>query len=110
MAPKFAAADIADQHVQAAILGEPIAGFSLLPTAGVPNSTFLGGVMLALLIVPFMTPLVDDAIRGVPADLKRGSFALGASRWYTLRRVVLPNAMPGILWRRHSAGSWRWVR
>jgi phosphate transport system permease protein len=53
--------------------------------------------MLAMLIVPFMTPLLDDALRSVPADLKRGSLALGATRWYTLRRIVFPAAMPGIV-------------
>jgi phosphate transport system permease protein len=99
MAPKFAGADLGDPTLRthAAMLGEQARGFGGLPDRPFPNSSFLGGVMLALLIVPFMAPLIDDALRSVPADLKNGSYALGASRWYTLRRIILPSAMPGIL-------------
>jgi phosphate transport system permease protein len=96
MAPKFAGAELNDNRVEAAILGVPVQGFGGLPDR-IPNTSFLGGVMLALLIVPFMTPLIDDALRAVPVDLKRGSYALGASRWYTLRHIVLPGAVPGMV-------------
>ena len=96
MAPKFAGAQLNDYRVEAAILGEPAQGFGGLPDR-IPNTSFLGGVMLALLIVPFMTPLIDDALRAVPAELKSGSYALGATRWYTLRHVVLPGALPGVV-------------
>ena len=95
MAPKFAAPQLSDP-VKASILGEPSVGFGGLPDR-IPNTSFLGGAMLALLIIPFMTPLIVDALRGVPGDLKNGSYALGASRWYTLRHVVLPWAFPGIV-------------
>ena len=61
------------------------------------NSTLLGGFMFALLTIPFMAPLIDDAIRNVPADLKEASSALGASRWHTLKKVVLPLSLPGII-------------
>jgi phosphate transport system permease protein len=65
------------------------------------TSTLLGGIMLSFIIIPFLTPLLDDAIRDVPRSLKEASFALGANRWYTVRHVILPYASPGIL----SAGS-----
>jgi ABC-type phosphate transport system permease subunit len=64
---------------------------------GFNNSTLLGGIMLALLALPFIAPLVEDALRNVPHDPKEASLALGANRWYTLRRVTLPRAMPGIV-------------
>lgn len=60
------------------------------------TSTLLGGIMLALLITPFLAPLFDDAIRDVPHTLKEASLSLGATRWQTLRKVILPHAFPGI--------------
>lgn len=64
---------------------------------GVNNSTLLGGALIALLVIPFMTPLIGDAMRNVPSAAKEASFALGANRGYTLRKVILPLAMPGIV-------------
>lgn len=61
------------------------------------SCTLLGGLMLALLIIPFMTPLLDDAIHSVPVTLKEASLSLGANRWYTLKSISLPFALPGIL-------------
>ncbi len=64
---------------------------------GRDNSTLLGGAMLSLLLIPFLMPLLDDAIRAVPKELKQGSMALGANRWHTLRKVTLRAAGPGII-------------
>jgi ABC-type phosphate transport system permease subunit len=50
-----------------------------------------------LLIIPFVSPMIADALRDVPNDLKEASLALGASRWRTLTRITLPNATPGIV-------------
>ena len=61
------------------------------------KSPLLGGIVLSLLIIPFMAPLMDEAIRNVPLRLKEASLALGAGRWYTLTNTILPNAMPGII-------------
>jgi phosphate transport system permease protein len=66
----------------------------MLPLNG---STLLGGIVLALLIIPFMTPLILDAIRNIPQNQKEASLALGATRWFTLRRIILPSAAPGII-------------
>jgi ABC-type phosphate transport system permease subunit len=60
------------------------------------QSTLLGGFVVALMMIPFVTPIIDDAIRSVPRDLREASLALGAGRWHTLTRVVLPLALPGI--------------
>jgi phosphate transport system permease protein len=58
----------------------------------------LGG-SLALLVfnLPLMTRLTEQAIRAVPSDERRGSLALGVSKWHTIRHVVLPIAIPGIV-------------
>lgn len=61
------------------------------------NSVLLGGVLVALLLIPFMTPMIADAIRNVPTSAREASLALGANRTYTLRRAILPVAVPGML-------------
>lgn len=61
------------------------------------RNPLLGMIVLALLIIPFMAPLIDEAIRNVPSSLKEASLALGAGRWYTLTNVIIPVAMPGII-------------
>jgi phosphate transport system permease protein len=78
-------------------------GFGLVPEMlphqrlPIDGSTLLAGILLALLIIPFMAPLMDDAMRNVPGTMREASTGVGASRWYTLRRIVIPWAIPGIL-------------
>lgn len=52
---------------------------------------------LSLLILPITIIAAQEAIRAVPDDLRRGSDAMGATRWQTTKNVVLPEALPGIL-------------
>ncbi len=66
-------------------------------TLPVEQSILLGGILLALLVIPFIAPLFDDSIRNVPRELKEASLALGANRWYTLMHVTLPYAVSGII-------------
>jgi phosphate transport system permease protein len=61
------------------------------------NNPVIGGIVLSLLIIPFMAPLIDEAIRNVPNTLKEASLALGAGRWHTMTHTILPNAMYGII-------------
>jgi ABC-type phosphate transport system permease subunit len=44
-----------------------------------------------------MAPLFHDALRNVPRDLKEASYGLGAGRWHTATRVVIPFSMPGLI-------------
>jgi phosphate transport system permease protein len=62
-------------------------GFGLLAAA----------VILAIMILPTIISISEDAIRSVPRTLEEASLALGATRWQTIRRVLLPAALPGIL-------------
>jgi phosphate transport system permease protein len=66
---------------------------TMLPVDG---SSLLGGILLALLIVPIMAPLMDDALQSVPHTLKEASLSLGADRWHTLTAVTIPSALSGI--------------
>ncbi len=52
---------------------------------------------LALLTLPVVIVATEEAIAAVPNSMREGSFGCGASKWQTIRRIVLPGAMPGIL-------------
>jgi phosphate transport system permease protein len=54
-------------------------------------------VILAIMILPTIISVSEDAIRAVPSSLEEGSLALGATRWQTITGVILPAALPGIL-------------
>jgi phosphate transport system permease protein len=60
------------------------------------ESILAGWVVLAFMILPNVITLTEDSIRAVPRDHKEASLALGATRWQTIRRVVLPSASSGI--------------
>ncbi len=55
-----------------------------------------GAIILALLILPVIIISSREAIRAVPDSLRDGSLALGATRWQTVWRTILPNSIPGI--------------
>ena len=55
-----------------------------------------GGLTLAMLVLPIVIISAREAIRAVPPSIREGSLALGATRWQTIRRQVLPAAIPGI--------------
>jgi phosphate ABC transporter permease protein PstC len=56
-----------------------------------------GSVMLAVMMVPIMISLSEDALNSVPRELKEASYALGATRWETLKGVMIPAALSGII-------------
>jgi phosphate transport system permease protein len=55
------------------------------------------GLTLALLILPVVIVATREAIRAIPAAMREGSYALGATQWQTVRYHILPYSMPGIL-------------
>lgn len=64
---------------------------------GLGRSVLAGAMTMALLVLPIVIVNAQEAIRAVPVSLRHASMALGATRWQTVRSVVLPVAMPGIL-------------
>ncbi len=64
---------------------------------GLGNSLAAGACTMALLILPIVIMAAREALRTVPNHLREGALALGATRWQTVRKVVLPMALPGIL-------------
>ena len=58
---------------------------------------FNASLLLGILTVPVVSSLAEEALGAVPQDLRDASYALGATRWETTRKVVIPSALPGIL-------------
>ena len=65
-------------------------------TLGMGWSILSGGLTLAAMILPTIIRTSEEAIRSVPAVYRDVSFSLGATRWQTVTRAVLPSALPGI--------------
>jgi phosphate transport system permease protein len=75
---------------------------STLTKWGIPayNDTYnmlIGAIGVSIVIIPVIASLVDDALRAIPQDLRAASLSLGATRWQTTWRVVLPAATSGVL-------------
>jgi phosphate transport system permease protein len=61
------------------------------------ESALAAGVVMGMMIIPFISSLSDDVINAVPQSLRDGAYALGATKSETIRQVVLPAALPGIV-------------
>jgi phosphate transport system permease protein len=64
---------------------------------GLGTSVLAAGLTMSLLILPVIIVASQEAIRSVPKNLREASFGMGATKWQTIVRVVLPAAIPGIL-------------
>ncbi len=62
-------------------------GFSLLS----------GVIVLSVMILPTITSIATDAMTSLPSNLRQGSYALGATRWQTIKKVLIPAAIPSLL-------------
>ncbi len=72
-----------------------LAFFSVLLKLGVRIAA--GALTLGILTLPVIIGTTEEALKAVPDTYREASFGLGATKWQTIRRVVLPSAMPGIL-------------
>ncbi|MEO8672053.1 MAG: ABC transporter permease subunit [Tahibacter sp.] len=79
----------------AGMLGNSIASAFWEPAT--PWNALLIGLVLGVAIVPTVFSIAEDALFGVPASLADGAHALGATRWQTIWRLLLPAASPGLL-------------
>ncbi len=61
------------------------------------ESALAAGLVMGIMIIPFISSLSDDVMNAVPQTLRDGAYALGATRSETIRQVVLPAALPGIV-------------
>jgi len=85
------------------LAGVPSIVFGLLGLAlfvkalGIGVSLLAGALTLGLLILPLLIRTTEEALRSVPRSFREGGLALGATRWRTIRSIVLPAGLPGIL-------------
>ncbi|MCA3563503.1 MAG: phosphate ABC transporter permease subunit PstC [Methylocystis sp.] len=61
------------------------------------ESALAAGLVMGVMIIPFVSSLSDDVINAVPQSLRDGSFGMGATKSETIKKVVLPAALPGIV-------------
>lgn len=66
-------------------------------TFGFGRSILSAALTMSLVVMPIVIVASQEAIRAVPQYLRHGSYAMGATQWQTIRKVVLPSAFPGIL-------------
>lgn len=81
--------------------GVPSVVFGLFGVAFLINyfgiSLLSGSIVLGLINIPIVILTTQEALKSVPNSLREGSVALGATKWQTIKKVVLPSSMPGIL-------------
>lgn len=66
-------------------------------TSGIGFSLLAGMIVLSVMILPTITTIATDAMSSLPKSLRDGSYALGATRWQTIRKVLIPAALPTLL-------------
>jgi phosphate transport system permease protein len=70
---------------------------NLIPGVDNNNNMLSGGIVVAIMIIPMVASLSEDALRAVPRSLRDGAYALGANKFETSVKVVLPSALSGVL-------------
>ena len=66
-------------------------------TLGLGYSLLTGSFTLTLMVLPLITRNTQEALKTVPDSYRTGAVGLGAGKWYTIRTILLPSAMPGII-------------
>ena len=79
-----------------ATLGQFIPFFAYNPSSG-GEGIFLAAIVLSIMIIPTIVSISYDSMRSVSKSFREGSFALGATKWETIKDVVIPVSMPGIV-------------
>jgi phosphate transport system permease protein len=87
-----------------AIFSDPHLGFLSSMVEGVkgPSKAFgrsfiVSGITMAIMVIPFIIKTCEEAIKAVPNSYREGSLAMGASKWHTITKIVLPSAKSGII-------------
>jgi len=75
----------------------PLLAFSIGPLDVSGESALAAGLVMGVMIIPFVSSLSDDVINAVPQSLRDGSYALGSTQSETVKKVIFPAALPGIV-------------
>ena len=81
----------------ASSIGKVIPLFSEDPTSPASDSIFRAGFVLAIMILPMVVAVSREVIRSVPVSLREGYIGMGATRWETIRDIILPAARVGLV-------------
>ena len=82
--------------IGALLVGGPLNGIGQYLLLVQNQMALVAGVVMGIMLIPFVSSLSDDIINAVPQSLRDGSYALGATKSETVRKVILPAALPGI--------------
>ncbi|RKD33856.1 phosphate ABC transporter permease PstA [Lacrimispora algidixylanolytica] len=66
-------------------------------TLGLGYSILTGALTLAIMVLPLITRTTQEALKTVPVSYRSGALGIGATKWYMIRTILLPSAMPGIV-------------
>lgn len=66
-------------------------------TLGLKYSILTGSLTLTLMVLPLITRNTQEALKSVPDSYRTGALGMGATKWYMIRTILLPSAMPGII-------------
>jgi phosphate transport system permease protein len=72
-------------------------GFSIAIATKIGPCLLVGGLTLSFMILPIIMRTTEEGLKSIPPGLREGSLALGATKWQTIRHVVLPAALPQII-------------
>jgi phosphate transport system permease protein len=84
-------------HVEAPLANGPLGKFPLFNAPPNGADVFTASVILAIMILPFITAVSRDILMAVPRAVREGSYALGATKWETIKGIVLPYGRSGII-------------
>jgi len=76
--------------IEAGLRSEPL-------LAAQPTSALAAGLVMGVMVIPFVSSLSDDVINAVPGTLRDAAFAMGATKSETIKQIILPAALPGIV-------------
>jgi len=82
------------------LLVVPLIGDYVAPLVGVVTTGYTvltGGVVLAMMVSPFIVSISEEVIRAAPQEIREASMALGATKWQTVKHVVMRSAFPGVV-------------
>src|SRR5690606_39952006 len=89
----------ANPSVVIGFLGIVVVSPGIANMADLPNglNALNGAILLAIMALPTIITVAEDAIHAVPNAYKEASYGVGATKWQTLRKVIIPAAAPGII-------------
>ncbi|MGZ9113268.1 MAG: phosphate ABC transporter permease subunit PstC [Brevundimonas sp.] len=82
--------------VGALLIGGPLDGLGQYLMLVQNQMALVAGMVMGIMLIPFVSSLSDDIINAVPQSLRDGSYAMGATKSETVKRVLLPAALPGV--------------